>query len=120
MNDSGTNQSTFELAERIESLRRQVFILLLALIVVSSSLATYLGYQSHVLSKSVEGIKPQALQIIQTYNKVNATLNPAIVTNFVNQVMAYGVAHPEFRPVLEKYGWKPPQATTAPAVAPKK
>ena len=116
MNDSVTNQPNSELAQQIESLRRQVFILLLALIVVSGALATYLCYQSRLMGKSVEGIKPQAMQVIQAYNQVKASLNPAMLSNFVNQVTAYATVHPEFRPVLEKYGWNPPAA--APAAAP--
>jgi len=119
MNDSGTLQTNSELAQQIEALRRQVFILLLALIVVSGSLATYLCYQSRLMGKSVDGIKPQAMKVIQTYNQVKATMNPAALSNFVNQVGAYAVVHPEFRPVLQKYGWNPPPAPAA-AAAPKK
>lgn len=118
MNDSGTNHTHSELAEQVESLRRQVFVLLLALIVVSSALATYLGYQSHITGKSVDSIKPQATQVIQAYTQVRATLNPVVLSNFVNQIGAYAIAHPEFRPVLQKYGWNPPPA--APAAAPRK
>lgn len=118
MNDSGINQINPEIAQQIESLRRQVFILLLALIVVSGSLATYLCYQSRLMGQSVDGIKPQAMKTIQTYNQVKASLNPAVLSNFVAQVSAYAIAHPDFRPVLQKYGWNPPPATTAAPAAP--
>jgi hypothetical protein len=111
MNDSGTNQSYSELSNQIDALRRQTFILLLALVVVSGTLATYLHYQSRIMSKSVESIKPQAMQVIQTYNQVRASLNPATLSNFANQITAYAIAHPEFQPVLKKYGWNPPPAS---------
>lgn len=119
MNDSGINSSNPDLAQQVELLQRQVFILLLALIVVSGSLATYLCYQSRLMGKSVEGIKPQATQVIQAYGQVRASLNPVALSNFVSQVGAYAVAHPEFRPVLQKYGWNPPPTAAAP-VPPKK
>lgn len=119
MNDSGINQTNPELTVQIETLRRQVFILLLALIVVSSALATYLFYQSRVMGKSVDGIKPQAMQVIRAYNQVNTSLNQASLSNFVNQITAYAIAHPDFRPVLQKYGWNPPSSPAVP-VAPKK
>ena len=38
--------------------------------------------------------------------------------DFVNQLVAYGNAHPEFKPVLAKYGMVAPPATGA--AAPKK
>jgi hypothetical protein len=117
MNDSGITQANPELVQQVESLRRQVFILLLALIVVSGALATYLCYQSRLMGKSVADIKPQAMKTIQTYNQVKASLNPVVLSNFISQVSAYAIAHPEFRPVLQKYGWNPPAPPAAP-VAP--
>ena len=111
MNDSGTIQTNSGLAEQVESLRRQVFILLLALIVVSSAVATYLCYQSHVMGKSVDGIKPQATQVIQAYKQVSASFNPVVLSNFVSQISAYATTHPDFgQQVLKKYGWNPPPA----------
>jgi len=110
MNDSETNQTNSELGNQVEALRRQVFILLLALVVVSGTLAIYLHYQSRIMGKNVDGIRPQATQVIQTYKQVNATLNQASLSNFVNQITAYAMAHPDFRSVLQKYGWNPPPA----------
>lgn len=109
MNDPGANPTNSELMGQIEALRRQIFILLLALIVVSCAVATYLCYQSHVMGKSVEGIKPQAMRVIQTYNELSANLNRVSLSNFVSQVSAYAVTHPDYQPVLKKYGWKPPR-----------
>ncbi len=110
MNDSGTDQTNAGRADQIEALRRQTFVLLLALIVIGGTLATFLHYQSHIMGKSVDSIKPQATQVIQTYNQVTATLNQATLTNFVTQITAYAIAHPDFQPVLKKYGWNPPPA----------
>lgn len=116
MNNSGTMQTNSDLAEQVEALRRQVFILLLALIVVSSALATFLWYQSRVMGKNVDGIKPQATQVIQAYSQVKASLNPLVLSNFVTQVSAYAATHPDFgQQVLKKYGWNP---SSAPVAAP--
>lgn len=112
MDNLKANQTDSELAGQVDALRRQISILLLALIVVSSALATYLCYQSHVMSKSVDGIKPQALRVIQTYNGVSARLDRVGLSNFVSQVSAYASTHPDFQPVLKKYGWKPPAPAT--------
>jgi hypothetical protein len=88
-----------ELSDQIAALRRQVFTLLLALVVVSGTLAVYLSYQSRVLGKDIANVKPQAVQIIQGFDKSRPKLE-----DFVNQLIAYGQKHPEFQQqVLEKY-----------------
>ena len=86
---------------------------ILALVVVSGTLASYLYYQSRVMGKTIENVKPQAMQMIQTYKQVTANLNHAAISNFVSQLNAYASTHPDFQPVLKKYGWTP-------AAAPKK
>ena len=52
MNDTEIN-STGDLAGQLAALQRQVFTLLMALIVVSSTLVAYLGYESHHLGKDI-------------------------------------------------------------------
>ena len=113
MNDLETNHTHAGLSDQIAALQRQVFVLLLALVVVSGTLASYLYYQSRVMGKTIENVKPQAMQVIQTYKQVTANLNHAAISNFVSQINAYASTHPDFQPVLKKYGWTP-------AAAPKK
>ena len=83
----------------ISALKRQVFTLLLALIVVSGTLTVYLYRQASITGKDIDAIKPQAQQIIGTFNK-----DQKLIVEFVNALVAYGQAHPDFRPVLAKYG----------------
>jgi hypothetical protein len=83
----------------ISALRRQVFSLLVALVVVSGTLTIYLYRQASMTGKDLEAIKPQATQLIGMFNQ-----NQTMMINFVNQLAAYGNAHPDFRPVLQKYG----------------
>jgi len=100
-----------ELAGQISCLQRQVRMLLMVLVVVSSTLTAYLFYQSRILGKDLDNTKPQAMQIIQNYNK-----NVPQMQKLVQQLVAYGQTHPDFQPILVEYGIV--SATTN--VAPKK
>ena len=103
----------------IEALKRQVFSLLLALIVVSGTVTVYLYRQASVSGKDIDAIRPQATQIINAFNQ-----NQALMNSFIGQLVEYGKAHPDFRPVLLKYGIVPtgtaPMAPAAAPTAPKK
>ncbi|MGD0745142.1 MAG: hypothetical protein ABSA45_08295 [Verrucomicrobiota bacterium] len=100
-----------ELAGQISSLQRQVTMLLLMLVVVSSTLTAYLFYQSRILGKDLDSTKPQAMQMVQNYNN-----NVPQMQKLVEQLVAYGQTHADFQPILKSYGLIP--ATTN--VAPKK
>jgi len=126
MNETELNSpASSGFADEIAALRRQVFLLLLALVVVSGTLASYLCYQWHVIGRDVSNIKPQATQIIQTLNR-----DRPLIQSFVQQLAAYGVKNPDFaQTVLKKYGIVPaaapaapkaPAASAPPAAAPKK
>jgi hypothetical protein len=103
MNESEMNSpAPAELSGQIAALRCQVFMLLLALVVISGTLATFLYYQSRVIGKDITATKPQAMQIIQGFNQSRPRLE-----SFVNQLIAYGQTHPEFQQqILEKYNIK--------------
>jgi hypothetical protein len=94
----------------ISALKRQMFTLLVALVVVSGTLTVYLYRQASITGRDIDAIKPQAQQLIGAFNQ-----NQKLMIDFVNALVAYGQAHPDFRPVLLKYGIQPP-----PAGAPKK
>ncbi len=89
----------------ISALKNQVLTLLLALIVVSGTLTTYLFQQARITGKDIEAIRPQAQQLIGAFNQ-----NQSLMINFLNQLIAYGQAHPDFQPVLRKYGIVPQPA----------
>ena len=103
--------------DQIAALQRQVFSLLIALIVVSGTLTVFLYRQSSIAGKDYAAIEKQAEQIVTAYNQ-----NQALMVGFVNALVAYGQTHPEFRPVLQKYNIVPgPGApSAAPAAAPQK
>ncbi len=98
-----------ELAGQIASLQRQVTTLLLVLVVVSSTLTAYLFYQSRILGKDLDTIKPQATQIVQNYNN-----NVPQMQKLVQQLVAYGQTHPDFQPILKNYGIIPATTNAAP------
>jgi hypothetical protein len=96
---------------QIEALQRQVFILMLVLLVVSASLAAYLIYESHIFHKDTENLRGQATPIINAYNA-----EQPYAANFLNQIRAFGATNPDFnKQVLSKYGIQPLQPTNASA-----
>jgi len=100
---------------QISALRNQVFILLVALIVISGTLTVYLFRQSSLLGKDVDA----NMKVINSFNQGS----PA-VAEFANKLGAYSMTHPDIRPMLAKYGIVPaatqPNLGTPPAAAPKK
>jgi len=107
-----------ELTAQVAALQRQMSTLLLVLLVVSLTLATYLWYEDHIYHKDVEIMKPNATQIINLYNAATAGISNKAVSNFVAQIVLYGQKNPEFaQQVLKKYGIN---VTPTPPAAPKK
>jgi hypothetical protein len=100
MNESeiGSPTST-EPTDQITALRRQMITLLLALIVVSGTLTVYLWYQSRITGKEMDVIRPQAMQIVQMCKQRSFAME-----KLAKQLIAYGQAHPDFQPILKKYG----------------
>jgi hypothetical protein len=112
MNESEIN-SPSDLAGQLAALQRQVFTLLLALIVVSGTVAAYLGYESYHLGKDISAINTQV--VLPYKQKLPA------IENFVSQITAYGQAHPDFRQqILVKDGVVTATPPSAAPAAPKK
>jgi len=110
-----------ELLDQIVALRHQVFTLLLALVIVSGTLTVYLYRQANIAGKDLAAVKPLANQTIDKFKA-----NQQAMESFVKQITAYGTTHPDFQPILKKYGIVPqaqpaptPKAPSAPAL-PKK
>ena len=116
MNESETNSPVqTELMDQIVALRHQVFTVLLALVVVSGTLTVVLYRQAKLTGRDITVIKPQATQIIEAFKRDRPGME-----NFVKQLTTYGSTHPDFQPILRKYGIveQPATAPAAPA-APK-
>ena len=116
MNESETNSpAQTELTDQIVALRHQVFTLLLVLVVVSGTLTVVLYRQAKLTGRDIAIIKPQATQIIAAFKR-----DLPLMENFVKQLTAYGVTHPDFQPILKKYGIVATQPAATPVVPAKK
>ena len=112
--DTVPDHSRAELA----ALKNQVFTLLVALIVVSGTLTVYLYRQVSLTGKDIRLVEEQGKQLAPMLNQ-----NETAVSGFVNKLVAYGEKHPDFVPVLKKYGIEPRPGIPANATvgaAPKK
>lgn len=104
-----------EPTEVIACLRRQMTLLLVALIVVSGTLTAYLFYQSRTMGHDLEALEPQARVVVDNYQK-----NLPRIQKFVDELVAYGQKHQDFQPILKKYGILPtPQGATNAMAQPK-
>ncbi|HTV43294.1 MAG TPA: hypothetical protein VMF08_22215 [Candidatus Sulfotelmatobacter sp.] len=110
MNDPISSTSGSDLAQQVAALQRQVFLLLVSLVVVTATIVFYFYYQGHIQSQEYAAMRPSALQLIEQYRN-NATM----IQSFEKQLVEYGTTHPSFRPILIKYGLMPnPNAPMAP------
>ncbi len=105
MNDLETHSSerNSDLELVVESLQRQVFLLLLALIIVAATVVFYLCYQSRVLGNDLETSRPRVKELIGNYQREAPTIK-----KFDQDISNYALTHRDFgQRVLGKYGWTP-------------
>ena len=110
-----------DLQAQYDALRHLVVSILILVVVISGTLNIYLLRQWRSTSKDLAGVRPQAAQMITEFQKVSGPL----MQDFVKKITEYGRTHPDFAPVLAKYGLKPATPTNPPpaipaATAPKK
>jgi hypothetical protein len=106
-----------DLQAQCDQLRHLLTSVLILVIVISGTLSIYLLRQWQSSRKDLATIRPQAAQMIAEYQKVSGPL----MSDFVKKVTDYGRTHPDFDPVLAKYGLRPAgPSNTPPAAAPKK
>jgi hypothetical protein len=96
----------------ISMLRSQLFIQLVALVVVTGTLTVYLYRQASATGKEIA----RAQQVVSNYEK-----NEPLYVNFVNELAAYGERNPDFaQQVLKKYGIVPAPAGANSSTEPKR
>jgi hypothetical protein len=103
-----------DLQAQYEALRHLVVSLLILVVVMSGTLNIYLLRQWRTTKRDLTAIRPQATQMIAEYQKVSGPM----MTDFIKKISEYGRSHPDFAPVLAKYGIKPTAATGAAPAAP--
>jgi hypothetical protein len=96
----------------ISVLRSQLFIQLVALVVVTGTLAVFLYRQASIEGKALA----QAQQVVNAYRQAEPNM-----VNIVNQLVAYGQKHPDYaQQVLKKYGIAAAPGAANPFAEPKK
>ena len=93
------------------ALQGQVTTLLLATVVLSGILAAYLYVQQRFAIQDREA----NAQIVGQFVQVFRQQQKPVMDGIVERLREYGKTHPDFLPVLNKYGYGLPPATGAPA-----
>ena len=112
-NKTPAENEVTELRDQVESLRHLVGSMLILLVVVSGTFNIYLLRQWKTSKTDLAVFKPQAANLIASYQKNE---QPA-VENFIKKMVEYGQTHADFAPILNKYQIKaapPPPGAASP------
>lgn len=82
------------------ALRKQVFTILVLLIVVSGTFNIFLWRQYRYTHADLQALRRQAGPMIAEYQR---QMGPRMA-QFIRQIEEYGQKHPGFKPILAKYG----------------
>ena len=94
---SPTPVSTVESLQRqLQTLRKLFVVVLAILLVISGSLMIFLWGQKRILNSQLR----EARKFVEDYEKVTAPF----IGNLISNVQAFGRSHPDFNPILDKYG----------------
>jgi len=100
------------LKSHVASLERQVFYLLLVLIIVSGTLTAFLYRQTSDLGKKIRLVTPQVEKMRTVMSQ-----NHESIDAFLNQLGAYGQVHPDFqRQILSPNGLPPAGTAGVPPI----
>lgn len=111
-NNFSTETAPENLEAEVSSLRQQVWTLLVFLLVVSGTLSIFLMRQYTYARNDLGALKAQSAPFMLEFQKQEPGMN-----EFVEKLGEYSRTHPDFVPILNKYGVT---ITTAPGSAPKK
>src|SRR2546430_6023609 len=107
---------TPELRQQLEALNHLVVSVLILVVIVSGTLTIFLLRQWQSTRKDLAGYKPRASATIAQYTKQGA----AGMDGFINRLGDYGKSHPDFKPVLMKYGLVQATSTVPVTATPQK
>ena len=93
--------------------QRQIHLILGAMIILTGIVAASFYVQSRHLSSDIDSYRPVHNAAMQSYNQEKSA-----VDIFVAKLAEYGRAHPDFEPILKKYGIPLPTNAVAPSVSP--
>jgi hypothetical protein len=115
-NPSAVPTELNELQAQCAWLRKQILTILVGLIFVSITLNIYLLRQWRWATGDNKAAKEQAGPLINEYQK---TIEPRF-NEFVRRIQDYGRTHPDFQPIMTKYGLSSTSGPPASATPPKK
>jgi len=113
-NKNSPQPNANDLQAKYDALRHLVVSMLILVVVISGTLNIYLLRQWRSTSKDLAAIRPQASQMIAEYQKVSGPL----MNDFIKKITEYGRTHPDFAPILAKYGLKAAATTNLPPATP--
>ena len=107
-----TPAATVESLERqLQALRKLFVVVLAILLVISGSVMIFLWGQKRILNSQLR----EAQKFVSDYEKVTAPF----ISNLMSNVQVFGQSHPDFNPILDKYGLRTAASNVMPpAVAP--
>lgn len=108
ISNTPTNSDT----DRIAALERQISTLLLALVILSGTFTVYLYRQLSIVSSDLQMLKPGAMQLIEAVKREKPGMD-----QFVLKLVEYGKTHPDFKPIVDKYGLNSPAVVAPPAAS---
>lgn len=122
MNDQTTippSDEVGDLKKQCAALRTQTTNLQIALLVTVIMLAGFFWLEVKRNGQALQVLRPQAVQVVEASKKLDSAIQ-----NISTKLAEYGRTHPDFTPILTKYGISTapvaPTATPKPAAAPKK
>ena len=109
-----TKPTVNDLQAQFDALRHMFVSVLILGIVVTLTLALCLARLDRSVRQELAVMRPQAAQMFADYQK-----SGPLMTDFVNKITEYGRTHPDFTPILAKYGLnKPATAAGTPTGSP--
>ena len=104
-NPLGTQPTLADLQEECSWLRKQLSVVLFLTVLLAASLNIYLLYQLKVVRAELNVLQPQAAPMAEQARQI---------MEIVGRFSDYGKTHPDFGPILVKYGLA---SNAAPAIA---
>ena len=109
---SGESAALQAVRDEVRTLRTLFSIAAMALLLLSFGINAYLYYQDRILRKELDAAKKTAQEF--------ETVKRPMISTFVSRLQDFARTHPDFNPILDKYGIRPIPSTPAPAPAPAK
>ncbi len=110
---SPPNSELTELKAQCAQLRAQTHNLRIAQLIVALAVAGFFWVEVRRNGQALDTMRPQAAQVADVTKKQTPAIN-----DFVNRLAEYGRTHPDFVPVLTKYGIPTATTSAVPGVAP--